>query len=409
LTSCNLNTECASGFFCKNNACVPAYANGQPGSTAVECGSGHCTEGVCCDQDCAGDGTCDASGLCNKVRTQGTPCALPACNGSELDKKECDGFGACQPVVVTCDKGYVCDTTLKACKQSCATVDDCASGYYCTQGACKDSKADGSACSVAEECKSGFCTEGICCNEACDAPCKSCMATLTEQANGKCNNVLAATKDPKNICKVATNVCAGDGTCDGSGACTKAAAQGTKCGDNACSATAVMQSQCDGKSACTQTQLKNCTPYACDTATLNCKTKCQAAADCASGAVCDKTTSQCAASDATCKDGHTVLAAGGATTDCSPYACAAGACKASCQTSADCVSGYVCDPTQAQGVCISQAGDGSAASSDSGGCGCRTPASSSSGAAGGAFAALLALAARRRRRARTSARRAWQR
>jgi hypothetical protein len=97
------------------------FANlGETCSTASDCGSGHCVDGVCCSAECSGacqscalpgnlgtcmlaepgsdprndcadqgvascgnDGTCDGSGACRKYPT-GVVCKQPSCTGSTL-------------------------------------------------------------------------------------------------------------------------------------------------------------------------------------------------------------------------------------------------------------------------------------------------------------------------------------
>lgn len=67
---------------------------------------------------------------------------------------------------------------------------------------------------------------------------------------------------------------------------------------------------------------------------------------------------------ATCAaDGHTLVPVTGASTDCSPYTCVAGACVTMCTSVSDCVSPAVCNAT---GQCVAPPSSGSGNSG--GGC-----------------------------------------
>jgi hypothetical protein len=85
----------------------------------------------------------------------------------------------------------------------------------------------GSPCVLDDQCSSKYCVDGVCCDEACNSPCKACAA--------------AAAKDPKLKTK-------DDGTCE---------------------------------------DVSGCSPFACDSDTGECGTTCSEIKGCASGHVCD--------------------------------------------------------------------------------------------------------------------------
>lgn len=63
----------------------------------------------------------------------------------------------------------------------------------------------GTACAADGDCQSGFCRDGVCCNEACNATCRSCNLT-----RGTCLVVRNA---------IDLDSCSGDSICDDNGAC----------------------------------------------------------------------------------------------------------------------------------------------------------------------------------------------
>ncbi|WP_433936367.1 hypothetical protein AB3662_16920 [Sorangium cellulosum] len=104
---------------------------------ATDCQSGFCVDGVCCDTACDA-GACDTC----SVRTDVTPagareagtCELltgPVCddgNGcTEGDRCE---VGECTSKPKDCG-AYTCDIATAQCRDDCASVNECASGYVC--------------------------------------------------------------------------------------------------------------------------------------------------------------------------------------------------------------------------------------------------------------------------------------
>jgi hypothetical protein len=101
-------------------------------TSADDCGSDACVDGVCCDTDCTE--TCEA---CNVA----------------------GALGACSPVPV-------------------GEPDDTCAGQCDGNGACALDSAQ--ACNDGNECLSGFCASNVCCNEACTAACASCSLPGSE-------------------------------------------------------------------------------------------------------------------------------------------------------------------------------------------------------------------------------------
>jgi len=460
-TSCTkagdcLSLSCVDGYCC-NTACTEQCAacdvGGKLGTCSPVTGTPHGSRTAC-----TGAGTtCGAS--CNGTVTTSctfaaatTPCGAASCAaGKETPPTYCTGSGACAtPVIKDCG-AYVCGST--ACKTTCATVADCATGYACKGSVCATTGGLGTICSAASECTSGFCTESdkdgvtVCCSAATCPTGYVCAGVSAGADAGKCvkkkKGVACTTKDEcaSGFCvdgHCCDGVCAGqceacdiagaEGTCspvtgavhgsrtpcsDGGGdVCKALACDGSKdrgkcavyaggldkeCSPATCKAgVATEAATCDGAGACKTPTTKSCSPYACDT--TKCKTTCTATADCAASFDCDKSLGQCVPVKATCSaDGLSSIPIDKSPPrNCAPFRCNAstGDCFFTCATSDQCQVDYSCDGT----TCVPSAPQ--ATGSDSGGCGCETGpgrAGASGTLAALALIGLLGLAARRTR------------
>ncbi len=137
-------------------------------TTAAECASGFCVDGVCCDSACDGAcqsctlpwapgkcslepygtdkknacgaagacvGTCDGKGGCVAAGA-GTQCAPATCTGPSTGTAAayCASQGAAcdSTALVAFDCApYACEPALGACRTSCATSEQCAPGFLC--------------------------------------------------------------------------------------------------------------------------------------------------------------------------------------------------------------------------------------------------------------------------------------
>lgn len=111
----------------------------------------------------------------------------------------------------------------------------------------------------------------------------------------------------------------------------------TECG--ACGVCNVTPGTCTPVAAGTETP--TCPNYQCK-GTLECPSRCDTDADCASNATCDPNNHACV-SRVFCVDAHTLKDLSGKTTDCAPFRCAADACRTECGSVDDCAAGFVCD------------------------------------------------------------------
>jgi hypothetical protein len=148
--------------------------NGLSCASDIECGSGHCSDGVCCESACSGVcsscigvDTGGADGACLPV-SQGTDpadecapagCAPGSCNGSRACSIEpnttecrapegaCDAAEYCDGTHIECgadvflNEGtecgdYLCAGGVAACPTGCTTDSECATDRFCSGGAC---------------------------------------------------------------------------------------------------------------------------------------------------------------------------------------------------------------------------------------------------------------------------------
>lgn len=265
-TTCTTSRQCATGHYCSNGSCQPLKDKGAACTASVQCTTGFCADGVCCDSACSG--SCDR---CNQMGTAGT------CSPAASDDP---GSPACGTVT--------CNGTLVDCPILCTS--GCPMGTYCSGTYCSAVKADGVACTAANQCGSGFCADGVCCNSACGGACDSCSAANGASADGVCT-LLGASR----VCRNATS------TCDREERCTGASPDcpsngfvdaGVGCG----STTYTAWSACDAGASCATTgvQTRTRTDLACNggnaTCTPNTATETQACNRPSEGARCGTTT-----------------------------------------------------------------------------------------------------------------------
>ncbi|WP_437813381.1 kelch repeat-containing protein [Sorangium sp. So ce1078] len=115
-------------------------ARGEACTTGTACLSPDvCVDGTCCDAPCP-CGTCNAQGaegLCSAEGSQakaGSICAPSRCDGDLkiFAPARCtQASSACPAQVSVACVAYRCDPQSGACKQSCASLDDCVPGFVC--------------------------------------------------------------------------------------------------------------------------------------------------------------------------------------------------------------------------------------------------------------------------------------
>ena len=394
--TCKLDVDCGTGHCSDGICCDVACTEGCKSCKAVDTGK---ADGTCspvlagqnpksaCSKDltnvCGGTGVCDGKGACSFAPAM-TPCSGPTCESGVLKTSTCDGKGVCPPTTSVSCAPFAC-ASGSACGTMCMDDTGCAVGFKCNGGACVGGKNPGAACTAAKECALGLCVDGYCCSSACTGQCEACDVKDHE---GTCTTIADVPHGARAACK-------GKGTCGGkcdgtTGASCNYPGALALC-DQACADGKQTLSKCDGDGSCKAQPAADCAPYVCG-AGGTCKSGCSADADCAAGYACQG--GACAPkSAAVCQaDGHTLLTPDGSKKDCGSYKCTKeGVCLSTCNSTLDCTAGNTCG---ADRTC----GPAAAPSSDSGGCGCSVPGHD--GTNGAAFFALVAVAAAVARRRR---------
>ena len=229
-----------------------------------DCGSGFCSDSVCCDQACtegcascvqgAQRGTCaplpsnapPVPGACNSDFT-GSPCVQ--CDGISMD---CVYVPDGTPTADVCGDGYAyqhatCDgsgylsghgTTYLSCNLGCADTTcacqldtDCATGELCRGNICHRVEPQGLACSEDDLCQTGHCVDGVCCDSDCLGQCQACNLT---GALGTCGTLGAGAPRGGRPSCTGSDLCAAQ--CDGSSPsqCGPLPAAETACSDASC-------------------------------------------------------------------------------------------------------------------------------------------------------------------------------
>ena len=339
--ACNNGADCSSGI-CNNGICCQAQCNPIVCSQCVA-GTGACmpVTNATDPDNCNGEHSCDAAGVCKLSLGQACPgvganCASGFCAGGVC----CDQ--ACNTACVACTAALNGSATDGTCGPIPAGVDDpnvCTGANTCNgAGACK--KKLGQPCPGGNaDCASGFCADGVCCDKACNTACVACTAALKGSgSDGTCGNIPADT-DPHDACPqdVAFPAsCKADGFCDGGGACRQYAPPTVVCGPSMCVNGSASGSFCNGGGACLPNTM-DCAPYTC--ASGVCETACNTSADCAGGAFC--------APDQTCEKSKAPGSACASNAECDTGFCVDGYC---CNTSCidECAA---CDVTGKEGTC----------------------------------------------------------
>ncbi|XXX77856.1 hypothetical protein WMF30_03650 [Sorangium sp. So ce134] len=208
-------------------------------SKTEDCSSGFCADGVCCDAAC--DEECDActaelkgsgeDGKCGPTKAE-TECGEATCSeGVQTARGTCNGEDVeCEPGEETSCETFACDPEANACFAECSEDAQCATCHVCDGDACSLAPAgtphpgceddqlcnatgeckagNGQECADAADCGSGSCVDGVCCDTACDSPCKSCNVAGSE---GTCSDVPLGEEDGTD--------CSDLNVCDGAGAC----------------------------------------------------------------------------------------------------------------------------------------------------------------------------------------------
>lgn len=262
--ACQPFAVCAGA--CADSVCCDSPCGGSDPGDCMACSvaAGAAKDGVCGPLACDDGNACTKPGVC-AGGVCGPPGDLIACPAPQ---DACESAGVCNPATGTCSSP---DTT--ECNDEGAPVVSKGSDY----GPCQ-SPAD---------CASGFCVDGLCCDSACDMPCRSCALPSSP---GKCMQVPAFT-DPRQQCLNTPNcktTCGEEGTCI-------AATPGTQCAPSRCAGVDT-PTQGLGPAYCPAEQEIcptgesipfDCSPFICEPALGACRDRCTSVSHCAPGLLCD--------------------------------------------------------------------------------------------------------------------------
>jgi hypothetical protein len=287
---CTSASECESAF-CADGVCCNSACDGTCTTCAAANSLGTCVPAdigtdprdQCPDEgvaSCGRDGVCDGAGACRKYAV-GSICSAGSCTGSTMTlASRCTADGTCPaPMMQPCDP-FICGAN-GVCQTVCSKNEECTTPNTCIATSC-GKKPLGGACTAADECLSGLCEQGTCCKTECKGVCRSCGLAGTQ---GICS-LVATGQDPLGQCADSgAETCGLDGTCDGTGACRKFIA-GTSCAPSMCMAANERGiSRCDGAGVCNPGVVRPCSPFMCG-GTGTCATGCTTAADCSTDYSC---------------------------------------------------------------------------------------------------------------------------
>jgi hypothetical protein len=292
--ACSDSSECQSTFCFKSGGegttgiCKATKKLGLECTLDEECGTGYCTDGVCCNvADCGNECQKCAASTGDCKASAGATCGA-TCGDGEVTAGTCDSKGECAMLMTTkCGSGAGCNPATLKCDGSCSTSSDCASDGFCTVNMqkcapCGVSPPDPPKCTVGQNgcdvCDGDNTCVTTCPNAGdCEGAGKTIVLKPTAgparlECNGQCNGVTVMCQGPS-PCEVLCNdgscnglvlKCGPDGpckvTCTGTG-CVGATGASMMCGDNACEATCTdattqVKQQCGGSCSCTHAGCK---------------------------------------------------------------------------------------------------------------------------------------------------------
>jgi uncharacterized protein (TIGR03382 family) len=298
--SCVQDPDCAFGYRCAGNVCIPRTPNGGPCTDSFECLSGVCQGGICCDRVC--NGACEA-------------CDLPGVTGT------CSPVAAGNPGAPSCAP-YVCSGATGTCPGTCSNDTHCVADHFCdtASSTCVPRRPLGQPCTGPNQCASNFCVDGVCCDGTCDGPCEACNLPGSV---GTCTVTPAGTPGQPSC---APYLCDGTGsTCPGGCTTDAQCVTGHFCDAGVCKPRRPNGSTCTEEREC-------------------------ASAFCVDGVCCDTAcTGDCAACDLPGKEGTCSPVPPGdpGTPACTPYVCTGNLdCPTTCTSSLQCAPGFHCEEGQ---------------------------------------------------------------
>ena len=176
-SACGADTACLSGHcvegVCCNQACITSCYSCRHSTTddldglcaPVKAGIKHLADcAIMATNSCGTDGKCDGNGACEKWAT-GTVCgavSCPAGTSSQISVPICDGNGHCVQNGSTACGFFTCNSGAASCYTACSTSQQCTSTAYCDGAVCRENKTPSELCVADAECQSLHCG-GRCC------------------------------------------------------------------------------------------------------------------------------------------------------------------------------------------------------------------------------------------------------
>ncbi len=241
------DSDCRPDYFCAVDRCAKRVPAPSICARDVECISGNCSDGVCCDlacdgvcescrlainavadglcafvppgfdpeEECSADVACDGAGAC-AYKALGAPCTadFECSSGSCADGVCCDGF--CNSACERCNEDGTCAAVLNT--EDAGRCDDIHTAGDCVTPPCicdglGDCKSGGGvSCTSAVNCSNGqACVDGVCCDTLCSGPCQACVASKSGGTTGICSPIPLGL-DPDAECPGVT-VCTGTSQC----------------------------------------------------------------------------------------------------------------------------------------------------------------------------------------------------
>ena len=213
--TCGFGKPCAADFYCAGSICQQKQDLGTACLSADACRSGHCVDGVCCDDDC--NGLCEVCVGVPAIAAAGT-CAIA--EGLNPETVAGSGVHDCDGQLDPCDGVCKDIDGMGRCDYGDSVEERCGTCKYCSpagNGQCVNRPAEPrhyGDCQGDEEC-GGYCEAGSCVGQrpsgaACgDGPCAVCTAA------GSCG-LAQPGADPKGLCPgdaACGGGCQADGTC----------------------------------------------------------------------------------------------------------------------------------------------------------------------------------------------------
>jgi hypothetical protein len=270
--SCAVEADCAAGYYCSGDKCLPKVGLGSTCTAASMCPSGLlCTDGVCCGVASCGEGSSCAAGpkkgVCSKIDgtacTADSDCASGHCVDGVCCDRACDG--QCEACDVPATKGKCSNVfgSPHGKRTACTTSADVCKVKTCDGK--NPTACDGFANGATVQCKSASCDGAkLIPKSTCDG-----AGTCVTPPNALCG---------KYACDAAALACRTE--CKASSDC----ADGFNCVAGVCSEGARCSE--DGKeSIAVDSSRVSCAPYRCGT-DGTCPKNCATSFDCVGGTIC---------------------------------------------------------------------------------------------------------------------------